>query len=90
MVVKTPTRFVQPLSAEQRAALKQIMQAHPSFRTRSRAHAVLLSEKRYSVDQLADIFDVDRDTISTWLTRWEEGGAGGLDDDPRPGRPTTL
>lgn len=90
MVVKTPTRFVQPLSAEQRAALKQIMQAHPSFRTRSRAHAVLLSEKRYSIAQLSDIFDVDRDTVATWLTRWEESGTDGLDDDPRPGRPTTL
>ena len=90
MAVKTPTRFVQPLNAEQRAALKQIMQAHPSFRTRSRAHAVLLSEKRYSIAQLADIFDVDRDTVSTWLARWEESGTDGLDDDPRPGRPTTL
>ncbi len=90
MAVKTPTRFVKPLNAEQRAALKQIMQAHPSFRTRSRAHAVLLSEKRYSIAQLSDIFEVERDTVATWLTRWEESGADGLDDDPRPGRPTTL
>ncbi len=88
--MKTPTRFVKPLSAEQRGTLKQLMHSHPSFRTRTRAHAVLLSEKRYSVDQLSDIFEVDRDTLSTWLARWEDDGTNGLDDDPRAGRPPTL
>ena len=88
--MKTPTRFVQPLSADQRNALQQILQTHPSFRTRSRAHAVLLSDKRYSVDQLADIFEVDRETISAWLTNWQDLGSNGLDDNPRSGRPTIL
>jgi len=88
--MKTPTRFIKPLSTEQRAALKQIMQSHPSFRTRSRAHAVLLSEKHYSINQLADIFEVDRETVRTWLARWQDTGTDGLDDDPRSGRPTTL
>jgi hypothetical protein len=29
-----------------------------------RAHAVLLSERRYSLDQIADIYQGDRDCVS--------------------------
>jgi len=32
----------------------------------------LLSAKGYSINQLADIFDVRRDTIMHWLDRWDE------------------
>jgi transposase len=88
--MKTPTRFIKPLSDEQRTALKQLMQPHPNHRVRMRAHAVLLSDRRYSLDQLADIFEVDRDTIRAWLMRWDDDHTDGLDDDPRPGRPATL
>lgn len=88
--MKTPTRFIKELSSDQRSPLKEAMKTHPSARTRMRAHAILLSERRYSVDQIADIYEVDRDSVSAWLDRWEEGGLDSLDDDPRSGRPPTL
>jgi len=90
MVVKTPTHFVKPLEAEQRTTLKQLMQTHPNHRVRMRAQAVLLSDRRYSLDQIADIFEVDRDTVRAWLARWDDDETDSLEDDPRAGRPATL
>jgi transposase len=90
MIMKTPTRYIKPLSDEQRVALNQIMRNHTSHHTRPRAHALLLSARRYSIDQIADIFDVERETVSAWLGRWEESETDGLDDEPKSGRPPTL
>ena len=66
------------------------MRNHPSYRTRTRAHAVLLSARNYSINQIADIFAVDRETVTSWLARWEESETDGLDDEPKSGRPATL
>lgn len=88
--MKTATRFIKSLSEEQQQSLSQIMRNHPSYRTRTRAHAILLSARRYSIKQMADIFAVDRETVTAWLARWEESDLDGLDDDPKSGRPPTL
>lgn len=88
--MKTPTKFVKELSAEQRNKLQEIYKADPSWRTRQRAQAILLSERRYSIDQIADIYQIDRDRVSQWLDWWEQYQFDGLDDDPRSGRPPTL
>src|SRR5262249_20769595 len=55
-----------------------------------RAHAILLSERRYSLEQIADIYQVDRDRVSQWLEWWEAEQRAGLDDGPRSGRPPKL
>jgi len=88
--MKTATRFIKSLSQEQQRSLNQVMRSHPSHRTRTRAHAILLSARRYSINQIADIFAVDRETVTSWLVRWEESETDGLDDDPKSGRPPTL
>jgi transposase len=75
------------LSDQARQELKTIMTKSPVFRQRQRAHAVLLSAKGYSLDDLADIFDADRDSIRSWLTHYETSGISGLSDDPKSGRP---
>jgi len=85
--MKTPTKFVQPLTEEQREQLREIMQSQSPQRKRMRAHAILLSERRYSIDQIADIYQVDRDRVSEWLDWWDEYQCDGLDDDPWSGRP---
>lgn len=59
-------------------------------RKRMRAHAILLSERRHSIDRIADIYQVDRDRLSQWLDWWEQFKFDGLDDDPRGGRPPKL
>lgn len=87
--MKTPTRFVNKLSAEQREELRQLMKTG-NEQVRKRAHAVLLSDREYSIDQIADIYEVDRDTVSTWLDRWEDEGASGLHDQEGRGRKPVL
>jgi len=78
------------LSQEEGAALRQVHKSAPTHRERQRAHAVLLSAKGYRLDQLSDIFEADRDTISGWLDDWQEQGVAGLSDAPKPGRPGKL
>jgi transposase len=88
--MKIPTKFVPPLTERQREQLKAVMKSQAPQRTRMRAHAILLSERRYSIDQIADIYQTDRDRVSEWLGWWEQYQFEGLDDDPRSGRPPKL
>lgn len=55
-----------------------------------RAHAILLSSRHYSIPQLADIFDIDRDTISHWIDLWKTKGLMAVFDEKRSGRPPIL
>lgn len=87
--MKTPTKFVNELSDERREELRELMKtAHEQVRRR--AHAVLLNSRGYSVDRIADIYEVDRDTVSNWLDRWNDDGASGLHDQEGRGRQPTL
>jgi transposase len=88
--MKTPTKFVQPLTEAQRERLKEVMKSQAPQRTRMRAHAILLSERRYSIDQIADISQSDRDRVSEWLDGWEKYQVDGWEEDPRSGRPPKL
>lgn len=88
--MRTPTKFVQELTDEQQVRLKAIMKSNAPQRTRSRAHAILLSHRRFSLDQIASIYEVDRDRVSQWFEWWRESEFDGLDDDRRAGRPPLL
>ena len=70
--------------------LQEIQKSDKAHRTRMRAHAVLLSARGYSLDQIADIYQQDRDRVSLWLDWWEEIEYDGLADDPKSGRPALL
>jgi predicted transcriptional regulator len=80
-------KFVPPLSEEDKQQLRLIYETHSVFRCRQRAHAILLSNDHYTIAELQDIFQVDRDTISLWLDRFAAFGLAGLEDLPRSGRP---
>lgn len=79
-------RVVQPLEESSVTTLREAIQNHPMSRVRQRAQGILLSHRNYSIKQIADIFEVDRDTVTHWLNGWEEGGLCGLYDAPRAGR----
>ena len=83
-------RYVQILSKEQRQLLEKKMKNDASFRARSRAHSLLLSDQGTTIKEIAKTFQVDRDTVSTWIKKWEHHGAQGLHDKPRSGRPSKL
>ncbi|MBI1762024.1 MAG: IS630 family transposase [Acidobacteria bacterium] len=88
--MKTPTKFVKELSAEQRGQLLDIYKTDLRWRPRQRAQAILLSARGYTLDQFAALFEVDRDRVSQWLDWWGEYQFDGLDDDSRNGRPPKL
>lgn len=75
-----------PLSSEQRRALNGLRRRAVG-RVSQGAHMVLLNARGYTAPQIAQIFEVGEDTVRTWLHRYQERGADGLEDRPRPGRP---
>jgi len=78
---------IKTLTLEEQQTLLDASRYAPDSRFRQRAHAVYLSDKGYRLDQLAEIFAVDRDTASAWLTAWDTVGLMGLRDRAHPGRP---
>ncbi|MEZ5535150.1 MAG: helix-turn-helix domain-containing protein [Thiolinea sp.] len=83
-------KFVSHLIPAVKKTLEEAHQFHPSNRVRQRAHAVLLSDKSYTLSQLSDIFEVNRATASQWIDDWESDGLVGLQDKPKSGRPRSL
>ncbi len=79
-------KYVSALTEADQKALQELHHNGKSHRQRQRAHAVLLSAKGFPLEQLAEIFSVDRDTVSGWLDAWQENGLDGLADAPKPGR----
>ena len=77
--------FVQ-LSDDQRKELHQASRQAVG-RVALRAQMVLLSDRRFSVPQIAQIHDCGMDVVRHWLHRYAEEGVAGLEDDPRSGRP---
>src|SRR5437773_9084602 len=83
-------RYVRPLTEQQRALLESTMKNDASHRARMRAHGLLLSSEGIMIKVIAKIYHVDRDTVSTWIKKWEKYGDKSLHDQPRSGRPTIL
>ena len=86
--MKVATRFILKLKEEEEKILKQLRANSPSAQIRKRAHGILLSSKKYSIDNIANILDVHRDSVSSWLHAWESKGIVGLFDKPRSGAPS--
>lgn len=79
-------KFIPALSEQDRTALEQLHHDGPAHRPRQRAQAILLSARGYTVEQLADLFQTHRDTVSGWLSAWQDKGLDGLTDAPKAGR----
>lgn len=80
-------KYVKPLTEAEQITLREAWKEGPTARVRQRAHALYLSGQRFRIPQLVSIFEVDRDTLSSWIDDWEREGLMGLYDKPRPGRP---
>lgn len=88
--MKVPTKFVLKLNADQIQQLKQLWPTGSSTRIRQRAHSILLSSKGYSIDEIVDILEVHRNSVSSWIQAWERAGISELSDQPRSGAPSQL
>ena len=85
--MKSPEKFVSPLLNDQSLLLKDLMKKTQSERVRMRAHSILLSSKKFSIDDISSIYDVNRNTVSIWLDSWIKNKVEGLFDNPRSGAP---
>ena len=83
-------RYVQPLTENQRQTLEDLRKHDPSARARTRAHSILLSARRITIKEIVKIYQVDRDTVASWIKKWEQHGVESLYDKPRCGRPSKL
>jgi len=83
-------RYVRLLTASQRHTLAEIMKHDATPRARVRAHGILLSAQGRKIKEIAQIYQVDRDTVATWIKKWEQHGVASLYDKPRSGRPPKL
>jgi len=83
-------KFISALNKIQELVLRELMENSTNKRVRMRAHSILLSARGYTIEMIADIFQVTRDTVSSWIDRWKQSGINGLSDMPRSGRPPLL
>lgn len=75
----------QPTTEEHKELKRMIRQE--VGRVSQRAHMVLLSVRRETVPEIADIFAVSQATVRFWLKRFNAHGPAGLYDKERSGRP---
>ena len=66
------------------------MKHDPAPRARARAQSILLSSRRVTIKEIVKIYQVDRDTVASWIKKWEHTGVESLYDKPRCGRPSKL
>jgi transposase len=85
-----PHKYVSPLNEDQISQLNDLIKNSSSARVRMRAHSVLLSSEGYGIDEIAHIYQADRDSVSSLIDRWEQSGTEGLYDKPRSGKPPAL
>ncbi len=83
-------RFVKALSEAEKEQLTSLFKYHEQHSVRRRAHIILLSDDGFTIETIARIYQIDRDTVGTTLDRWEREGVKGCDDAPRSGRPPKL
>lgn len=78
--------YVRALSEAERGELKRRARREVG-RVSERIRMVLLSDRHYSVPQIAAIYECSEATVRSWLTRFNTEGLAGLADRPRAGRP---
>lgn len=82
--------FVESLAETEKITLKEMLDNHPVRSVRTRAHAILLSDKGFDIKIITEVFDACRQTVSGWLKRWRRGGLTGLFNKSGGGCPKKL
>lgn len=84
-------RYIKNLNGLEREALQEGQKNGSTYRFRNRCKAILLSSDGYSVNQIRELFEINRvNTIYDWYNRWEAEGIEGLKDKPGRGRKPKL
>lgn len=83
-------KFVTQLSDVELITLNELYRNHQIHRIRQRAHIILMSNKSMAIDKISTAIELDRDTISVLIDRWDSIGIVGLYDAERSGRPAIF
>lgn len=83
-------KFAGTLSTAEVVTLEQLYQNAQSHRLRQRAHIILLSNSKLTLNEISRVTFLDRDTISSIINNWESIGLIGLYDLSKSGRPTIF
>lgn len=83
-------KFVAKLSEQQISQLNDLIESDWNTRTKQRAQAILLSHRRYPIDDISGILEYHRVTVSRWIDQWEERGLDGLLENEGRGRKKAL
>ncbi len=79
------------MTKEQRQEIERVSNNKDlSRRSCRRLEAVVLSNQGYTLDEISEIYNVDRDTVSKWIDQWETNGIEGLLDKPKQNRKPKL
>ena len=71
-------RYVKGLTKDKIKLLKRIYKESKHYQVRQRSHCILLSDQKYKIVELIEIFKVNRNTIYNWLNNWDDFGLVGL------------
>jgi transposase len=86
MVASMPAPLRIALTAEETRTLTELRVAQSvPYRTRDRAHMLLLNARGWNVPAIAELFECHEHTVRATLKRWERGGMGGLWEAPGRG-----
>lgn len=86
----TSMRYIRDLNPESEKLLERISYQSKFPQVRDRAKCILLSSKKFPIQELMSIFGVGRKTIYNWLTRWEDQQIRGLYNQKGRGRKPKL
>lgn len=71
------------------AVQQEIMRSEES-RYNHRLHGILLICNGFSSNEVAELFGHSPRTVQYWIHRFEKSGFAGLEETPRPGRPSRI
>jgi transposase len=83
-------KFADELNAQQVTELNSILSSTCNARTKKRAQAILLSARRYTIDEISAIIECHRVTVSRWINQWHGQGIDGLLEKEGRGRKKSL
>ena len=85
-----PKRYISKVGKKGLESLLEGKKSGKSEGYRMRCHGIILSYRGYSVEEIAEFFEVTRVTVYNWMNRWEESGIEGLKTQPGQGRKPML
>ncbi len=83
-------RFIAKLRKKDKKDLNAGWKNGKSISFRTRCHSILLSDRGFTVNEIALFYNVKITSVYSWFNRWETGGYEGLKTRPGQGRKPVL